>query len=163
MKRFAAAAVAAWSIAAPGAQAGEVVFGLGKSAYLAAAGRDSALLSAELHGPVIGSLWGADLRPMLVADRHRLGDSFLGAGLSARWALREGWFADAGVAPGIYHAAVPANDLGGKLEFRSHLGLGRALGRGQALSLAFVHKSNAGTGRVNPGMHTVLLRWHQGF
>lgn len=144
-------------------RAAEVVLGLGPSVYGFSGARNSPVLSLDLRGPVVTRLGRADVAPMLVVDRHGAGDSFVGVGLAARWSLRRGWFVDAGAAPGAYHAAIPANDLGGGLEFRLHLALGRDLGRGRAVSAALVHKSNAGTGRVNPGLNGFLLRWHHGF
>lgn len=163
MKQLAALALALGLTFGAPLRAAEIVVGLGPSSYGFSGGRNSAVLALELRGPGIGRLGRADVAPMLVIDRHSLGDSFVGVGLAARWQLRQGWFVDAGVAPGAYHAAVPANDLGGRLEFRSHLAVGRDLGRRQAISLAITHKSNAGTGRINPGMNGVLLRWHHGF
>lgn len=163
MKPLPALIAATLALTAAPAPAAEVIFGVGQSAYLFAGARNSTVLSVEVRGPVLGPLGRGTVTPMLVLDRHALGDSFVGLGLAARWPLRQGWFFDAGLAPGAYHAAVAANGLGGTLEFRTHLALGRDLGRGQAVSVAFVHKSNAGTGRVNPGMHGVSVRWHQAF
>jgi hypothetical protein len=141
----------------------EVILGLGHSAYLAPGATDSAVLSLDLRSRPLGTLGRGVVSAQLVAERHAFGDRFFGLGLAARWPVRGGWFVDAAVAPGLYRAASPGNALGADLEFRLHLGAGRALAGGRAWSVAFVHKSNAGTGLFNPGMHGVLLRWHQGF
>ena len=155
--------VAALVAGAAPVSAQEVILGLGHSAYLAPGSNDSAVLSLDLRSRPLGMLGRATVSGQLVAERHALGDSFVGLGLAARWPVRGGWFVDAAVAPGIYRAASPGNALGADLEFRLHLAAGRALPGGGAWSVALVHKSNAGTGRFNPGMHGVLLRWHQGF
>ena len=156
-------AALASTLPATAAPAAELVLGLGHSFYNYGGGRDSTVVSLELRGPAIGHLGRAEVSPLIVGDRHRLGDSFVGIGLAARWQLRRGWFVDVSVAPGKYRASSPANALGSDFEFRSHVGLGHDLGKGRALSAAFVHKSNAGIGRINPGLQTVLLRWHQRF
>jgi hypothetical protein len=156
------AAASALALATP-LQAQEIVLGAGHSAYLDAGATDSAVLSVDLRSRPLGSLGRATVTGQLVAERHVRGDSFVGLGLAARWSLRGAWFVDAALAPGLYTAGLPGNDLGADLEFRTHIALGQALGGGRAWSLAFVHKSNAGTGRFNPGMHGVLVRWHQAF
>lgn len=148
---------------APPAAATELIFGVGRSAYMSPAATDSAVLSLELRGNPLGPLGSGEVAPFVVAERHAAGDSFVGVGLAARWDLDERWFIDTGVAPGQYRAGRPGNDLGGRLEFRLHLAAGQHLGQGRAWSVAFIHKSNAGTGRINPGMNGVLLRLHQAF
>lgn len=163
MKRLAALTLALGLTFGAPLRAAELVLGLGPSIYGFSGARNSPVLSLDLRGPMVARLGRAEVAPMLVLDRHGAGDSFVGVGLAAKWALRGGWFVDAGAAPGAYHAALAANDLGGGLEFRLHLAVGRDLGRGRAISAALVHKSNAGTGRVNPGLNGVLLRWHHGF
>lgn len=163
MKPLHILAFAGFCAAAVPAQAAEVILGLGPSVYGFSGARNSPVLSMDLRGPGVAQLGRAELAPMLVIDRHAFGDSFVGVGLAARWPLRQGWFVDAGAAPGAYRAAIPANDLGGGLEFRLHLAVGKNLAPGRAVSLALIHKSNAGTGRVNPGLNGVLLRWHHGF
>ena len=159
-KLLAAAAIAA--LASP-ALAQELVLGAGHSAFLAPRATDSAVVSLAWHSRPLGQIGKGTVSGIIVADLHAAGDRFAGIGLAARWPLRSGWFVEAGLAPGAYRAGKPGNDLGSDLEIRSHLAIGRSLGGGRALSVAFVHKSNAGTGRINPGMHTVLLRWHQAF
>lgn len=144
-------------------QAQEVILGLGRSAYNAVQARDSAVLSFDLRSRRLGDLGGAAVTGQFVVEGHARGDRYVGIGLAARWPLSGGWFVDASIAPGWYRAGVAANDLGSDLEFRSQVALGRTMETGRAWSVSLVHKSNAGTGRSNPGMNTVLLRWHQAF
>lgn len=144
-------------------QAQEIVLGVGHSAYVGAGASDSAVLSVDLRSKPLGRVGRATMTGQFVAERHALGDSFVGVGLAARWPLQGAWFVDGALGPGVYKASRPGNDLGADLEFRIHLALGQTLAGGRAWSLAFVHKSNGGTGRFNPGMHGVLVRWHQAF
>lgn len=152
--------VLAWACPA---RAQEIVLGVGRSAYVGAGASDSAVLSVDLRSKPLGMAGRATVTGQFVAERHALGDRFVGLGLAARWPLQGGWFVDAALGPGAYTASRPGNDLGADLEFRIHLAMGQALADGRAWSLAFVHKSNGGTGRFNPGMHGVLVRWHQAF
>ena len=146
------------------ATAQEVVLGAGFSDFARNEAIDSVVLSGELRSASLASLLGADVTALAVLDVHVEGDGFAGIGLAARWPVgMGGWFVDAGVAPGVYNAGKSGNFLGRDLEFRSHLGVGRKMANGHAWSLAVLHKSNAGTGKINPGMNTALLRWHRGF
>ncbi len=155
-----ALAVAFVATAAP---ATELLLGAGHSRYGSDRGRDSAVISAELRGAPFAQFAGAGVSAAVAADLHGRGDAFVGIGLAARWALGADWFIDTSVLPGLYSASGSANDLGGNFQFRSALALGRRFDGVGAVSLAVVHKSNAGIDSFNPGMNALLLRWHREF
>lgn len=143
------------------AAAADMVLGVGRTAYNFTPARDSAILGLELHGAPRWRVGRVDLALAAVVEAHRAGDRFVGLGLAAMRDLRGGWFLEASAMPGHYHASRPENGLGSNFQIRTVFGIGRRLEGGAALSLAFTHKSNAGTGRVNPGMNGLLLRWRK--
>jgi hypothetical protein len=101
--------------------------------------------------------WGAAL------TAHRTGDLFFGVGLVATYAIDSRWFVEGSVMPGAFDEDLQFNDLGSTFEIRSLLGLGYRFEGGSKLSLAITHKSNASTAAVNPGVNSILLRWHLPF
>lgn len=157
-------ALALIAMLAQPADAQELLLGAGFSDFSREEATDSVVLSGELRSASFATLLGGEVAAMAVLDAHAEGDGFAGIGLAARWSVGAGgWFVDAGVAPGVFNAGRSGNFLGRDLEFRTHLGVGRRMADGNAWSLAALHKSNADTGSVNPGMNSVLLRWHHGF
>ncbi len=149
--------------AAGPAAAQEVVLGLGYADHNGAGGEDGAAFQIEYHAAPFGALLGAQLMGAAALDLTAAGDAFAGIGLLARWSGSGPWFVDASVMPGLYAEGEDGNDLGGDVQFRSALALGRRIGPGQAVSLALGHKSNAGLEDRNPGMTDLTLRWHRAF
>ena len=154
---------AALAMAATGAQAQSVTFGLGYTDYNEDAATNSALLSLEYqHRPFYeGRVMSLGVGAALESDGES--DLFIGAGLAANWSLRNDWFVEASVMPGYYDAASSANRLGGDFQIRSLLGVGRVLPNGNAISVAAQHKSNASTNDFNPGVNALLVRYRLAF
>jgi len=68
--------------------------------------------------------------------------------------------------PRYYSEVTDENDLGGNIQFRSLLAIGRTFPSGAKLSLAVPHKSNVGLDDRNPDLNSILLillRWHTAF
>ncbi|MGR3760287.1 acyloxyacyl hydrolase [Roseobacteraceae bacterium NS-SX3] len=154
------AALAALPLLAAPAAAQEWSLGAGYSDFSRDGAEDGAAFAVEYrHRPFfernrLTAHFGAALE---VQDS---GDVFAGAGIVGQWSLSRGWFVEASVMPGAYAENVDLNDLGSTFEIRSLLGVGRRLDNGHGVSLAIAHKSNASTADSNPGVNTVLLRWH---
>ena len=140
-----------------------LVYGIGFSDYSADDGNDTVSLSVEYQGLPFLEL--GRLRAALTAgvEFDSEADLFAGAGVVSFYALDRGWFFEASAMPGYYDAGRDENDLGGNLQFRTLLGVGKTIGSGSSLSLAFTHKSNAGLNTRNPGLNAVHLRWHRPF
>ena len=62
----------------------------------------------------------------------------------------------AGVMAGIYALGDGSDELGSDLEFRTRIGVSRAIRPPWRLGLAIEHKSNGGIGDINPGIQTIL-------
>ncbi|SLN25098.1 Lipid A 3-O-deacylase (PagL) [Falsiruegeria litorea R37] len=162
MKHLAVALSLAMSTAAP-LHAQSLILGLGYADFEFADSSDQALASIEYqHAPFhqrerfSAAFAGA-------ASIHANGDVHLGVGIAAEYKLNQHWFIEASVLPGAFIEADSNNDLGSKFEVRSLLGLGYRFERGDALSLAITHKSNASVSSFNPGVNAVLLRYHVAF
>lgn len=156
--------VLAFTLATTGAaQAQSVILGAGFADFSSGAGDDQAVLSLEYqHRPFyeatrFSASWGA----ALTVDTD--GDTHLGIGLVGLYTFADRWFIEGSVLPGYYDAASSRNDLGGEFQIRSLLGLGYTLDNGNKVSLALSHISNASTHEVNPGVNSVLLRYHYAF
>ncbi len=160
MKSLLTAAALAVSVAGT-AQAQSLVFGLGQSDFSETGSEDGVIFAVELHGDSFferGNLsvgWGG------VASIQETGDAFLGGGLVGTFELQNRWFIETSVMPGAYFESEEGNDLGSTFEIRSLLGVGRTLNNGNAVSLSVSHKSNASTADRNPGVNSVMLRWHK--
>ena len=76
--------------------------------------------------------------------------------------LGAGWFSEISLMPGIYKD-WGGSDLGSEFQVRSLIAIGKRFKNGQAVSLALTHKSNASTAARNPGVDSLLLRWHVSF
>jgi lipid A 3-O-deacylase len=82
------------------------------------------------------------------------------AGLGASWQLaRDNLFVEAAFMPGWQLPTDSSPDLGGKLQFRSSLGVGYTFDNGISIALVVDHRSNGDTQEVNPGLETVGLRF----
>ncbi|MEP2534216.1 acyloxyacyl hydrolase [Shimia sp.] len=145
------------------ASAQEIILGLGYSDFSLGSASDATVVEIEYHHKPfhhIGRLsfeWGA----VLSTDTE--GNNFIGAGLVNKYAVTDAWFVELSLMPGAYFEGSSLNDLGNTLEFRSVLGLGYRWNEKSAMSLAFQHKSNAGISTTNPGVNSVLVRYHRSF
>ncbi|MBR9843230.1 MAG: acyloxyacyl hydrolase [Rhodobacteraceae bacterium] len=154
---------AGFCAAASTASAQEFILGAGYTDYNLSGADDSVLLSLEYHATPFyenGAFalgWGG------VLSAQAGGDFFVGGGLVGTYAFSPGWSAEASIMPGAYFEDSPLTDLGDTIEFRSLIGLAYHMPSGDKISLAFVHKSNAGLGSTNPGANSLLLRWHHAF
>lgn len=141
----------------------EITLGVGHSHFNRPGSDDGPVFTLEYdHTPFhehgrLAARFGA------VLDVQSAGDFFAGAGVSGRWTYENAWFIDARVMPGAYFEHAPHNDLGATFEVRSQIAVGRELGHGRAISVALAHKSNASTGRFNPGVNSLLIRWHTAY
>lgn len=86
------------------------------------------------------------------------GSFYVYAGTDQRINLGRFWFIDSVTSVGFYEAG-DGKDIGGELEFRSGLAIGRRLRDGSRLSFGFFHLSNSSYYRRNPGVNSLLLRW----
>ena len=149
--------------AATSAQAQSIIFGAGYADYSNSDGDDQAIFSLEYqHRPFheatrFSATWGGALSVDTDGDTH------IGAGLIGVYSFADRWFIEGSVMPGYYSEGSDQNDLGGSFQIRSLLGLGYTLESGNKLSVAITHKSNASTQDDNPGVNSLLLRYHYSF
>ncbi|RLJ98969.1 acyloxyacyl hydrolase [Ruegeria conchae] len=149
--------------AATSAQAQSIIFGAGYADYSHSDGDDQAIFSLEYqHRPFheatrFSATWGGALSVDTDGDTH------IGAGLIGVYSFADRWFIEGSVMPGYYSEGSDQNDLGGSFQIRSLLGLGYTLESGNKLSVAITHKSNASTQGDNPGVNSLLLRYHYSF
>jgi hypothetical protein len=138
----------------------EIVLGAGYTDYSLNGAEDGAIFSLEyIHSPFYEK-GRFSARLSGVIEVAETGDTFIGGGVSGNWDLQHNWFIEASVLPGAYSEGISFNDLGSTFEVRSQIAVGKRFNNGKALSLALGHKSNASTGRINPGVNAVMLRWH---
>jgi hypothetical protein len=138
----------------------EIVLGAGYTDYSFNGAEDGAVFSLEyIHRPFYEK-GRFSARLSGVIEVVETGDTFVGGGLNGNWDLQHNWFIEASVMPGAYFEGMSFNDLGSTFEVRSQIAVGKRFNNGKALSLALGHKSNASTGRINPGVNAVMLRWH---
>lgn len=83
---------------------------------------------------------------------------YLYAGTDQRINLGPSWFVDVITSVGFYEKGDGKN-IGGELEFRSGIAVGRRLRKGSRVSFGFFHLSNSSYYRRNPGVNSLLLRW----
>ncbi len=160
--RFGAALLAALlSFAAMPALAQNLVLGLGHADFSRPVSEDTEVISFEYQHTPFHDTGRLRFGVAAALDVHAAGDYFLGLGIYGEYDLSRRWFAEASLMPGVYQANEARNDLGRPLEFRSLLGVGYRLDERHSISLAVTHKSNASTGRINPGVDSVLLRLHR--
>lgn len=85
---------------------------------------------------------------------------FLGGGV--KWTSEDMFsgpiFVEGSLTPGL-HLGGSGPDIGGAIQFRSHIGIGYAFDGGATLSLVMDHRSNGYLEAVNPGLETVGLQW----
>nr|WP_170417003.1 acyloxyacyl hydrolase [Ruegeria atlantica] len=149
--------------AATSVHAQSVVFGAGYADFSDSNSKDQAVFSVEYqHRPFyeatrLSATWGGALTVDEAGDLH------VGAGLIGLYTFADRWFVEGSVMPGYFSKSEELNDLGGSFQIRSLLGVGYTLNSGNKVSMALTHKSNASTQRENPGVNSVLLRYHLAF
>ncbi len=135
---------------------------------------------ADEAGPILSAGvidFGKDFETVEVGVEHRFGADwchgmgphvgafvtpdesfFLYAGTDQRFNFGRAWFVDLVTSVGFYEEG-DGKDIGGELEFRSGLSVGRRLRGGSRVSFGFFHLSNSSYYRRNPGVNSLLLRW----
>jgi hypothetical protein len=102
--------------------------------------------------------WCLGLGPNVGAFLTADGSYYLYAGTDQRISIGRSWFIDVITSVGFYEAG-DGKDIGGELEFRSGIAVGRRLQGGSRVSFGFFHLSNSSYYRRNPGVNSLLLRW----
>ncbi|NDW45043.1 acyloxyacyl hydrolase [Ruegeria sp. PrR005] len=162
MKFFAYIALLATCCAAP-LHAQSLILGSGYADFQYERSEDQAVLSLEYQHTPFWERGRLSARLAAAATLHSNGDFHLGAGVASEYAFDRNWFIEASVLPGVYFEGEDSNTLGSRFEVRSLLGVGYRFDNGDAVSLAITHKSNASVSEFNPGVNTVLLRFHRSF
>lgn len=123
--------------------------------------------SGVVRGQWDGYVGNWSSRPEASARRNTL---VLGVGPSLRWRAAAGqspWFVELGTGLSWFsrHYRNGSDAFGSRVNFSSHLGLGRNFGpqRAHELSLRIQHSSNAGLQEPNPGENFLLLRYAHAF
>lgn len=102
--------------------------------------------------------WCRGLGPHVGAVVTADESAYVYAGADQRINLGRFWFVDSSSSIGFYEAGK-GKDIGGALEFRSGIELGRRLRNGSRVSFGFFHLSNSSYYRRNPGVNSLLLKW----
>ncbi len=102
--------------------------------------------------------WCLGLGPNVGAFVTADGSFYLFAGTDQRINFGRSWFVDVITSVGFYEKG-DGKDIGGELEFRSGVAVGRRLRGGSRVSFGFFHLSNSSYYRRNPGVNSLLLRW----
>ena len=143
------------------AYAGEFVVGIGTNDFN---DNSDAQLEIEILSDPFTEIWGADISYGGVLVRDNAGDTFVGVGLSAIRPIGDGpWFVEGGFFPGIFDEGTDETDLGNPLEFRTVIGVGRAITERTKLSIGLSHLSNGGLADSNPGVNKFTVRLRQSF
>lgn len=141
------------------AAAQELAIGLGATEF-AERGVDTATLELDYRHKPFRTWRALDFAIGASAVITGEGDVFAGIGPSTRAQFDNGWFVETRLAAGVYGRGRAENDLGSTVMFRSLLGAGYRFDDGRAVSLAVTHLSNAGLDDINPGLDTLILRYH---
>jgi len=102
--------------------------------------------------------WSPDLIPVAGAMASSRGILYSYGGFRLDLPLGERWIFSPGWATGLYYQAEGKN-LGGALEFRSHLELAYRLPQEARVGLCIYHLSNAGIFDFNPGSESLVLTY----
>ena len=102
--------------------------------------------------------WCLGLGPNVGAFVTANGSFYVYAGADRRIELGRSWFLESTVAMGFYEAG-DGKDIGGAIEFRSGIAVGRRLRNGSRVGLGFFHLSNSSYYGRNPGVNSLLLQW----
>lgn len=104
--------------------------------------------------------WAPDLIPVTGASATSRGALFVYSGFRMEIPLGERWVGSGGWAPGLYYPGVGGGkDLGGALEFRSHLELAYRLRNEARVGLCLIHLSNGSLFTLNPGSESLVLTY----
>jgi hypothetical protein len=86
------------------------------------------------------------------------GSIWFGAGSSWTYSFAQNrGYVQLHLMPGVYSKG-DGPDLGSTIEFRSGAEIGFETAKGVRIGLSYDHRSNADTGRINPGLETIQLR-----
>lgn len=102
--------------------------------------------------------WVPDLIPVAGAMATSRGGLLAYGGFRFDFPLSERWVLSPGWATTLYYRGESKN-LGGALEFRSHVELAYRLPREARIGLCLYHLSNAGLFGFNPGSESLLLTY----
>lgn len=83
------------------------------------------------------------------------------AGAGARWQADlgdTGAFVEASLMPG-YDSGGDGPDIGGRIQFRSAVGIGFRFDNGASLTASYDHRSNSELQDLNPGLETISIRY----
>jgi hypothetical protein len=151
------ALAAALAVACGAAEAGEFELGLGYDDVLGHNGGGAAafLLQVRSEPRVELGPFGFGLGAAAEVDTH--GDVWAGAGVYAYLPVGADFRLEGSVMAGLYAVGNDGTELGSGIEFRSRLGVSRAIREPWRVGLAIEHKSNGGIGDFNPGVETVFL------
>jgi lipid A 3-O-deacylase len=128
--------------------------------YFGVATEDGPALSIEVAYRLPGLLsWG--LAPQVGVAGTTEGSLYGFGGLMRSVDLPSGLVLTASVGAGLYRRGGGL-DLGGTLEFRSGVALGRKLGDRDRISIYLYHLSNAGLGDRNPGVEVLGIGYTLG-
>jgi hypothetical protein len=102
--------------------------------------------------------WAPDAMPAAGVMASSRGVIYPYAGLRFEIPLGERWVFSPGSAAGLYYRDHGKN-LGGALEFRSHVELAYRLPWGGRIGVCFYHLSNGGLFDFNPGTESAVLTY----
>ena len=104
--------------------------------------------------------WAPDLIPVTGAMATSRGILYAYGGFRMEIPLGKRWVGSGGWATGLYYPGDgDGKDLGGALEFRSHLELAYRLPGDSRLGLCLYHLSNGGIHHLNPGSESLVLTY----
>lgn len=104
--------------------------------------------------------WAPDLIPVAGAMATSRGALLAYGGFRMELPMGERWVVSGGWAPGLYHPGTgDGKDLGGILEFRSHLELAFRLRNQSRVGLCLYHLSNGHVFSLNPGSESLVLTY----
>ncbi len=156
-----AASLAALLTCLTPAYAGQIVIGIGTNDFDE---NSDVQLDIEILSDPFTEFWGADISYGGVLVRDNAGDTFVGVGLSAIRPIGNGpWFVEGGFFPGIFNAGTDETDLGNPVEFRTVIGVGRAVTAKTKVSVGVSHLSNGGLADSNPGVNKFSVRLRHSF
>jgi hypothetical protein len=138
----------------------EWIFGFGYADFSYGGSKDTAIVSAEYHSNPIRHANLLEIKWAGSVSVFATGDVHLGVGLAGTIPHKRGWFTEFSVLPGVYVNGEANNDLGSAFEIRSLISVGRKMKNGTNISVALTHKSNASTAENNPGVNSLVFRWH---
>ena len=140
-----------------------LVVGLGWNYFSYNQSKDTGTIDLEYHFAPFHEGARVDWAVGAVISDSTENDFYVGVGIVATVHMRNRWFAEFSAMPGYYSEGISINRLGGDLQFRTLAGLGRTLKNGNAFSVAINHRSNASTNPFNPGVNSLLVRYHVNF